>query len=212
VPAAAPAVDAELRAAADAHVGALAVWGGDAFTARVVAAAHADGIGLPLFSGPAGESTTVRKVAGAAATEGLVFAASRMASESDAASFGQFEHRLATGEGGPIDAGFVDAEGREIRQPADYDLFSYDGVRVLVAALQKSGSAAPGPGLLTAMTQASVTSANGDHRGFNPDNHEGVADDDIYIASIHDMAFAPVRDEPLSATLPIPDEILADFH
>jgi branched-chain amino acid transport system substrate-binding protein len=212
VPASAPAVDAELRAASDAHVAGLAVWGGDAFTARVVAAAHADGIGVPVFSGPAGESTTVRKVAGAAAAEGLVFAASRMASESDSASFGQFEHRLASAEGGPTDAGFKDAEGREIRQPADYDMFSYDAVRVLCAALQKSGSASPGSALLTAMTQASVTSANGDHRGFNPDNHEGVADDDIYVAVIHDMTFAPVRDESLSATLPVPDEILANFH
>jgi hypothetical protein len=62
------------------------------------------------------------------------------------------------------------------------------------------------------MTAAGVISGNGDHRGFNPDNHEGVADDDLYIAAIHDMAFAPVRDEPLSATLPAPDELLADFH
>ena len=62
------------------------------------------------------------------------------------------------------------------------------------------------------MTTTSVTSVNGDHRGLNPENHEGLADDDIYLAVIHDMQFTPVKDEPLSATLQAPDEILAHFH
>ena len=76
----------------------------------------------------------------------------------------------------------------------------------------KTGSARPGAALLSAMTTTSVTSVNGDHRGLNPENHEGLADDDIYLAVIHDMQFTPVKDEPLSATLQAPDEILAHFH
>jgi branched-chain amino acid transport system substrate-binding protein len=211
VAAALPAVDAEVRGLLDGHPAAVAIWASEAVTARAVGALHAAGAAVPVFSGPAGENPSVRRVAGAA-TEGLAFVASRMTSESDSVSFGQFEHRLAAAEGGPIDAGLRDSRGRALRQPADGALLAYDAVRVLAAALERSGAARPGPGLLAAMTAAGVTSANGDHRGFNPDNHEGVADDDLYIAAIHDMAFGPVRDEPLSATLPAPDELLADFH
>ena len=211
VAAALPAMDAEVRGLLDGHPAAVAIWASAAVTSRALQALHAAGASVPVFSGPAGENPSVRRVAGAA-TEGLAFVASRMTSESDSVSFGQFEHRLAAAEGGPIDAGVRDSRGRALRQPADGALFAYDAVRVLAAAIERRGSARPGPGLLAAMTAAGVTSGNGDHRGFNPDNHEGVADDDLYIAAIHDMAFAPVRDEPLSATLPAPDELLADFH
>ena len=72
----------------------------------------------------------------------------------------------------------------------------------MVAALEKQNSAAPGQSLIAAIGAVSVKSANGDTRGFNPQNHEGVADDDMYIAVIHDMKFAPVQDEQLSKTLP----------
>ena len=44
--------------------------------------------------------------------------------------------------------------------------------------------------------------ANRDERGFNERNHEGVVDDDVYFARFHGMTFKPVKDDPLSATLP----------
>jgi hypothetical protein len=47
-----------------------------------------------------------------------------------------------------------------------------------------------------------VEAANGDSRGFNQHNHDGVVDDDVYFAHFHDMTYAPVPDDPLSATLP----------
>ena len=56
--------------------------------------------------------------------------------------------------------------------------------------------------LTTALEQVSVEGANGDSRGFNERNHEGVVDDDIYFARFHDMTYFPVRDDPLSSTLP----------
>jgi ABC-type branched-subunit amino acid transport system substrate-binding protein len=208
----APAVDAQVRAVLDAHADSLIVWGTDTFTGRVIAAAHAAAPELPIFTGPSGESPAVRALAGADATDGVAFVASRMTSEVDSASFGQFEHRLAAAEGGPIDAGVKDREGREIRQPADVEVFSYDAVDLLAAAAQKLGSLQPSAKLLPLMTQTRTHSANGDARGFNPDNHEGVADDDFYIARFHDMVFAPVKDEALSATLPTSDQLLADFH
>ncbi len=206
------AVDAQVRAVLDARSDAVVAWGTDAFVARVVNAAHAAAPSLALFTGPSGESPAVRAAAGADATEGMAFVASRMSSENDSASFGQFEHRLATLGGGAIDAGIKDREGREIRQPADAEIFSYDAVNLLAAAATKLGSVQPSPKLLDVLLQTRTHSANGDARGFNPDNHEGVADDDLYIARIHDMVFAPVKDEPLSATLPTEDQILADFH
>ena len=212
VAAALPTLDAPVRGLLDAHPAGVVIWASEAVTARAVGALRAAAPALPLFSGPAAEDPAVRRVAGNAATDGLVLVASRMTSENDSVSFGQFEHRLAAAEGGPIDAGIRNTEGQEIRQPADGAHFSYDAVRVLAAALDRASSPRPGPKLLAAMTQVGVISGNGDHRGFSPDNHEGVADDDLYIAVIHDMAFAPVRDEQLSATLPVPDEILADFH
>jgi hypothetical protein len=59
----------------------------------------------------------------------------------------------------------------------------------------------------SALNQVSVEGANGDHRGFNERNHDGVVDDDVYFARFHDMTYAPVEDDPLSATLPtIPQE------
>jgi branched-chain amino acid transport system substrate-binding protein len=207
-----PTVDAQLRSILDAHADSLVIWGTDVFVARVVGAAHTAAPGLALFAGPSGESPAVRAVAGPDASDGLAFVSSRMTSEDDVASFGQFEHRLAAAEGGPTDAGFKDREGREVRQPADLEIFSYDAVNLLAAALQKAGSVQPSSHLVAAMTQVRVHSANGDTRGFNPDNHEGVADDDLYVNRIHDMVFTPVKDEQLSATLPAADQILADFH
>ena len=39
------------------------------------------------------------------------------------------------------------------------------------------------------MNQVSVPGANGDQRGFNENNHEGVVDDDVYFARFqgHDL-------------------------
>jgi ABC-type branched-subunit amino acid transport system substrate-binding protein len=208
----APAVDAQVRALLDAHADSLIAWGADGFVARVVSAVHAASPGLPVFTGPSGESPAVRALAGPDASDNVAFVTARMTSESDSSSFEQFEHRLAAAEGGPTDAGIKDREGREIRQPADVEIFSHDAVALLAAASQKLGTVQPSAKLLPLMTQTRTRSVNGDARGFNPDNHEGVSDDDFYIARIHDMVFAPVKDEPLSATLPTADQILADFH
>ena len=56
--------------------------------------------------------------------------------------------------------------------------------------------------MTAALDQVSVEGANGDTRGFNEHNHEGVVDDDVYFARFHDMTYAPVRDDALSKTLP----------
>ena len=212
VPASSATFDSQLDEVKASSAGALAIWGSDTFTAKVVAAAAAAKLDLPIFTSASGESPTVRSVAGSAATSGMKFVSSRLTSEGDTTSFGKFESRLAAAGLGPTDAGIKDNEGQELRQPNDVEVFSYDAVNLVVAALQHDNSASPGSSLLRAMEDVHVTSANGDTRGFNPMNNEAVSDDDMYIAVIRDMQFAPVKDEPLSATLPTENQVLADFH
>ena len=155
---------------------------------------------------------SVRALDGNSATDGVKLISGRMDSEGDNTDFPAFEKALAADHLGPTDAGFKNAEGQEVRQPNDIDFFSYDSVNVVLAALQKNRSAEPGQSLLTDMTLVSVKSANGDARGFDSQTHEAFAQQDVYIASIHDMQFQPVKDEQLSATLPQEDQILANFH
>ena len=67
-----------------------------------------------------------------------------------------------------------------------------------VRALEDDGAR-----LVRHLNQIDVRGANGDERGFNEVNHEGVVDDDVYFARFtRDFTFAPVKDDPLSATLP----------
>jgi len=188
---------------------AIAVEGGDTFTGRAVAAIRGAGVTTPLFAGQFGEFPAVRATAGAAA-EGLTFASSRLTSESDAMAFGNFERNLANAGLGCADTGLKTSSGVQVSQPDDYAMYAYDAVNVVVAAIKKNGSASPSANLLSSMTKVRVKSANADSRGFDPTTREGISDDDIYLAVIHDNEFQPVKDEQLSATLPSIDQNLAD--
>jgi hypothetical protein len=81
-------------------------------------------------------------------------------------------------------------------------MYAYDFVDLVGAALQKADSTEP-MRISAALEQVSVEGANGDSRGFNEHSHEGVVDDDVYFAHFRDMTYAPVKDDPLSSTLPI---------
>lgn len=212
VPASSPAMDAQVLQIKNAKPCGIVLWGGDLFIARAIQTIRSDGVTTPIYTSQQGESPAVRAVAGIADSNGVKIVSGRMTSEGSATDFPNFEHALATYHLGPTDAGFKDAEGQEIRQPNDIDFFAYDAVHVVVAALQKQRSPTPGPTLLTDMTLVTVTSANGDARGFDSQAHEAFAFEDAYIAVIHDMQFEPVKDEALSASLPPENEILANFH
>jgi hypothetical protein len=80
-------------------------------------------------------------------------------------------------------------------------MYAYDFVNLIAAALLRAGSTDPAK-VTTALNEVTTEGANGDQRAFNQHNHEGVVDDDIYFARFHDMIYAPVKDDPLSATLP----------
>jgi hypothetical protein len=88
-----------------------------------------------------------------------------------------------------------------VYQPPDYAMYPYDFVNLLHTALL-STTGATGDALVHALNEVETRGANGDERGFNEKNHEGVIDDDTYFASFHDMTYAPVKNDPLSSTLP----------
>jgi ABC-type branched-subunit amino acid transport system substrate-binding protein len=92
-------------------------------------------------------------------------------------------------------------DGAQVVQPPDYAMYSYDFVNVLAAAIQRAGGVSDKKKILAALNQVTVAGANGDQRGFNERNHEGVVDDDVYFAKFDGMTYRPVKDDPLSATL-----------
>jgi hypothetical protein len=77
-------------------------------------------------------------------------------------------------------------------------MYSYDFVNVLAQAIRNVGL----DDLPHALEQVTARGANGDERGFNEHNHEGVVDDDVFFARFKDMIYVPVKDDPLSSTLP----------
>ena len=86
-------------------------------------------------------------------------------------------------------------------EPPDTPMYAYDFVNLLARAITKAASVEPAE-VTKALEQVTVEGANGDERGFNQSSHEGVVDDDVYFARFHDMTYAPVKDDPLSRTLP----------
>ena len=131
--------------------------------------------------------------------EGLTFASGRMTAELGAAPWTAFESNYESAYG-PTFVG-VRSNGKRVTQPPDYAMYAYDFVNVLAAAVGRAGD--DRPRILKALNQVSTRGANGDERGFNEHSHEGVVDDDVYFARFHDMIFRPVKDDPLSATLPV---------
>jgi hypothetical protein len=101
---------------------------------------------------------------------------------------------------GADEVGVTTGAGDEVIQPPEYAMYPYDCVKVVAAALE-AALTTRGPAVLDAMNQVDVQGANGDERGFNELNHEGVVDDDVYFAVFDDMVFVPVDDDPLSSTL-----------
>ena len=98
--------------------------------------------------------------------------------------------------------GVKTATGQSVIAIPEYAMYASDFVNVLAAAVKRAGSATDGPKLIAALNQVTVRGANGDERGFNTANHDGVVDDDVYFARFHDMTYRPVKDDPLSSTLP----------
>ena len=182
---------------------ALLVWGQGPTIANVLRAGRSSGWNVPVYAPPSGSDPIIRQSLSDHPdwVDGLTFASGRMTAEVGPGPFLRFEHAYEK-EFGPDMVGVKTAQGRPVIQPPEFAMYPYDFVHVLAAAMTHAGAASASDRLVHALEEVDTPGANGDERGFNEKNHEGVVDDDIFFASFHDMVWAPVEDDALSATLP----------
>jgi branched-chain amino acid transport system substrate-binding protein len=183
---------------------ALLVWGQASTIAEVVIAARSAGWKVPIFAPSSAEDPALRQLLATrpAWLDGLTFATGRMTAELGPQFFEAFQSRFEDAYG-PQKVGVETREGEPVVAPPDYAMYSYDFVNVLAQAISQFGLKGD---LSKALEQVSAHGANGDERGFNEHSHEGVVDDDVFFARFEDMTFQPVKDDPLSATLPTIDQ------
>lgn len=180
----------------------LVVWGDGATIAAAIIAARSAGWDVPIYAPPAAEDPIVRQQLADRPEwlDGLTVATGRMTAELGPTFFHVFQAKYQAAYGIPR-IGVRTRSGKEVIALPDYAMYSYDCVNVLAAALRSAGG--PGDKLVAALEQVSVRGSNGDERGFNEHNHEGVIDDDVFFAKFTDMRLRPVRDDPLSRSLPV---------
>jgi branched-chain amino acid transport system substrate-binding protein len=184
-----------------AHATGLLVWGRPATIAAVLTAARSSGWNVPVFTPPAGSDPFIRQQLADHPhwVDGLTFASGRLTAEVGTGPSLGFEQKYESSFG--VDRVGVKSGGRPVIAPPESAMYAYDFVNLIAAALLKAGSTEPAK-VTAALNEVTTEGANGDQRAFNRHNHEGVVDDDIYFARFHDMIYAPVKDDPLSATLP----------
>jgi ABC-type branched-subunit amino acid transport system substrate-binding protein len=187
------------RAGADA----LLVWARGPAVAAVISAARARGWDVPVYTTQAGADPVVRQQLADHPdwVDGLTFASGRMTAEEGPAPFQQFESSYEAAFG-PDEVGVKTSAGESVRQPPELPMYAFDMTQAVLAALQANEGADDRKAFVRTLGATTVEGANGDARSFNQRNHEGVIDDDVAFAVFHDMTFAPVKDDPLSATLP----------
>jgi len=208
LPADAPALAPQVLRARRSGATALLVWAQPATIAKVLTAARSRGWKVPVYAPPSGADPLVRQQLADHPewVDGLTFADGRMTAELGPEAWNAFETQFVSSFGvDPV--GVKTSDGDQVVQPPEYAMYSYDFVRVLVAAIRQAGGADDRGAVLDALNEVTIRGANGDERGFNLHSHEGVVDDDVYFARFDDMTFAPVKDDPLSSTLPVIDQL-----
>jgi branched-chain amino acid transport system substrate-binding protein len=182
---------------------ALLVWGQPPTIAAVLSAARSSGWDVPVYAPPTGTDPFIRQQLADHPewVDGLTFASGRMTAEVGTAPFESFQSQYESTYGADK-VGVKTSEGVPVVQPPEFAMYAYDFAHVLTAAIVRAASTDPEK-ITAALNQVTTQGANGDERGFNEHNHEGVVDDDVYFARFHDMTFAPVPDDPLSSTLPV---------
>jgi branched-chain amino acid transport system substrate-binding protein len=202
LPAGATDLSAQILRARRSGATALLVWGQPSTIAAVLTAARTMGWDVPVYTPPTGADPYIRQRLADHPdwVDGLTFASARMTAEVGAGPFKSFQSQYEATYGADK-VGVTNAEGKQVVQPPELAMYPYDFANVLVAALTRAGSVDPHK-VQSALDQVTTQGANGDERGFNEHNHEGVVDDDIYFARFHDMTYSPVPDDPLSSTLP----------
>jgi branched-chain amino acid transport system substrate-binding protein len=207
VPFGAPDLSPQVLRARRSGATGLVVWAQPGTIAAVIAAARGSGWDVPVYTPATGEDPLVRQQLANHPrwVDGLTFAAGRPTAEVGSGPFLNFQGRFEA-EFGAQPVGVKTSKGEQVVQPPDYAMYSYDCVNVLAAAIRDADGLDDKEKILAALNQVSVEGANGDQRGFNERNHEGVVDDDVYFARFEDMTYAPVKDDPLSSTLPVIDQ------
>jgi branched-chain amino acid transport system substrate-binding protein len=192
----------EVLRARRADATALLVWAQPTTIAGVLTAARSSGWNVPVYTPASGEDPLVRQQLANHPdwVDGLTFASGRPTAEVGPGPFLSFQQKYEQRFGVQV-VGVKTPDGAEVAQPPDYAMYSYDCVNVLAAAIERAGGVDDRSEVLEALEQVSVTGANGDQRGFNENNHEGVVDDDVYFARFEGMTYKPVKDDPLSSTL-----------
>ena len=181
---------------------ALLVWAQPPTIAAVLTAARSIGWNVPVYTSPTGSDPFIRQQLADHPSwiDGLTFAGGRLTAEVGTGPFQAFESQYQSAYG--VDkVGVKTSTGQSVIQPPELAMYAYDFTHVLVAALTRAGSL-DADKVLAALNEVTTQGANGDERGFNRNNHEGVVDDDVYFARFHDMTYEPVKDDPLSSTLP----------
>ena len=182
---------------------ALLVWGQPPTIASVLSASRSIGWQVPVYTPPTGSDPFIRQQLADHPqwVDGLTFAGGRLTAEVGTGPFVNFQSQYESTYGAD-QVGVKNSQGQAVVQPPEFAMYSYDFVHVLLAAIQHAASVEPAK-VTAALNQVTTQGANGDERGFNEHSHEGVVDDDVYFARFHDMTYAPVTDDPLSATLPL---------
>jgi branched-chain amino acid transport system substrate-binding protein len=203
LPSAATDLAPQLLAARRAGATAVLVWAQGPVIAKALIAARSAGWNVPFFTPGAGADPVVRQSLADHPdwVDGLTFASGRLTAEEGPAPFYAFSSKYRTAFGVER-VGVKTSTGDEVIQQPEYGMYAYDFVRLVIAAIQHADGADDRAKLLAAMNEVTIQGANGDERAFNEKNHEGVIDDDVYFARFHDMTYQPVKDDPLSKTLP----------
>src|SRR3954469_8719466 len=182
---------------------AILIWGRPGSIAGVVRAARRSGWKVPIYAPPDAADPLVRQELSDHPEwlDGLTFGDGRLTAEGGPGPYYNYESTYESAFGADL-VGVKTKAGRQVIALPEYSMYASDFVNVLVAAISRAGGADDGQKVIQALNQVSVHGANGDERGFNEANHEGVVDDDVYFAGFHDMTYRPVKDDPLSSALP----------
>jgi ABC-type branched-subunit amino acid transport system substrate-binding protein len=201
VPASASDVSSQVFAARHAGATALIAWTSAPLVAATVQAARSTGWDVPIWAGPSGEDPLVRQRLAQHPDwlSGVGFVSFRITAEIGPAPFAAYRKSYVAKYG--EDRIGLTQDGKQVVQPPDWSMFSYDATNLVANALAKAGTVGK-PLLDTLSGNAVITGANGDERGYSATTREGVSPDDMYFAQFHGFVFAPVTDDLLSQGLP----------
>ncbi|MFN2538547.1 MAG: ABC transporter substrate-binding protein [Mycobacteriales bacterium] len=202
VPSGARDVSAQVLAARRSGAKVLVVWARAAGVAAVIRTARSAGWDVPVYTGPAGEDPLVRQQLADRPQwlDGTVFVSFRITSESGGAPFAAYRKAYEKAYG-PSTFG-VRSDGKLVVQPPDWSMYSYDAVNLVKAALDRA-KVVDRTNVYEGIQALVITGANGDERGYGPDDREGVSPDDMYFAYFKRMRFYPKLDDKLSTSLPV---------